>query len=76
MGMLMSAKFDSACPKCNGSIEKCDLIQFDKVTRTVLCQRCVDEFSDIRPDLGRLFDMAYEDQCAAACGLDGQDRGN
>ena len=72
MGMLMSAKFDSACPKCNGSIEKSDLIQYDKVTRTVLCQRCTDS----GPDLGRMFDMAYEDQCAAACRLDGQDRGN
>ena len=24
---------------------------------------------DSEPDLGQMFDMAYEDQCASACGL-------
>jgi len=73
MGMLMIAKFAGACGKCGVNIDAGDQITYDRNTRSSMCERCAESSG---PDLGRLFDMAYEDQCAAACGLDGQDRGN
>jgi len=72
MGMLLIARFNGTCSKCGGAVKKGEEIAYDKASRTTRCERCFDS----GPDLGQLFDMAYEDQCAAACGLDGPDRGN
>ena len=73
MGMLMIARFNGTCSKCGAVVKKGDEITYDRNTRTTKCETCSESSG---PDLGRLFDLAYEDQCAAACGLDGQDRGN
>lgn len=63
--MLMIARFNSSCHRCGAAIRKGDEIQFVKATRSVQCAKCTEQ---AEPDLARMFDMAYEDQCADACG--------
>lgn len=71
--MMLIARYNSTC-RCGAAIKKGDEIERTKSTGAIRCSRCPS--AQVAPDLGRMFDMAYEDQCAAACGLDGQDRGN
>lgn len=65
--MLMQAKFRSTCPKCERTIVRGSQIDYNRATRTAVHAECTTKQSE--PDLGRMFDMAYEDQCAEACGL-------
>lgn len=65
--MLMQARFRSTCPACNRTIPKGATIDYNRATRTATHAECASKPAE--PDLSRMFDMAYEDQCAAACGL-------
>ena len=63
--MLMNARFSSVCPTCNRRISKGAQIDYNRQTRTATHAECAKQSE---PDLAQMFDMAYEDQCAAMCG--------
>ena len=66
--MLMSARFRSTCPACQKAINKGAPIDYNRASRTAVHAECATT-KQSEPDLARMFNMAYEDQCAAQCGL-------
>ena len=65
--MLITARFASRCP-CGSNIRKGMNIEYSRSTRAVTgCPACMGSKDRAQPDY---HDMAYEDQCSAACGLD------
>ena len=68
---VMTARFASKCPTCEMVIRKGDMIQYDRRTRKAYHNRpaCVADVPEAADGVGDAFDMAWEDRCAAACGL-------
>jgi hypothetical protein len=72
---IMQSKYSGRC-SCGASFRKSATINYDRNLRKVVaCPKCkaydqtpVDT-DNREPDLGRKFDMAYEDQCRDQCGL-------
>lgn len=68
----MESRYAGRCA-CGNSFRRGAVIKYDygirKVTGCMACDKaqCVQGPSDNHPDYSN---MAYEDQCAAACGLD------
>ena len=63
--MMLIARYNSTC-KCGAPIKKGDEIERVKATGQIRCSRCP---GSNEPNLGQMFDMAYEDQCAQAAGV-------
>ncbi len=67
--MIITAKFKSLC-LCGNHCKKGEQIDYSYSTRKVIgCKACLGTKDRSEPDLGRIFDMAYEDQCRDMCGL-------
>ena len=65
----MKAKFPGVC-KCGAKFPRYAEVGYNyQSKRIVECPACKDKSRPAEPDLGRMFDMAYEDQCRDACGL-------
>ena len=66
----INAKYSGKC-KCGSTFRKGAKVEYNRATRMIeSCPNCKADFSGEESiDLGRMFDMAYEDQCRDACGL-------
>ena len=63
----MIAKYSGRC-NCGNRVKKGEEIEYNRAKKMITsCPRCEKEPG---LDLAQRFDMAYEDQCSAACGLD------
>lgn len=70
----MVAKYAGKCTCCGGSIERGEMIEYERGkgarhawVRGDLPAKCFGVLKR-EPDLGQMVDMAYEDQCAEICG--------
>ena len=63
----MQAKYSGQC-QCGARFKKGAEIEYNRIERRVTeCPACTHKHDGV--DLGRMFDMAYEDQCRDICGL-------
>ncbi len=70
---LFTARYAGCCSGCASRTMRGDLIEYDPRTKAIVkCPACRDKRGDTR--VAELVDRAYEDACAAACGLDGPGR--
>jgi len=65
----MKSRYRGKCAGCGGTIQKGEPIQYDKATRKAYHDREECTAGQVQAWEPDAFDMAYEDQCAAACGL-------
>lgn len=60
----MTARYAGRCD-CGSAVHAGEMMTFERPRRAIVaCPRCHGDTADAS-------DVAYEDQCAAACGLDG-----
>jgi len=73
MKRWIEARYNGKCA-CGSAIKRNAVIQYDSSIRKVTaCLRCNPAQASLGPSdraTGDYSDMAYEDQCAAMCGLD------
>lgn len=76
MTNIMHARYRGTCA-CGASFARGTVICYDRAARRVTaCEKCNGTAPATKANAGPdRFDMAYEDACAAACGLDGFGRG-
>jgi PHP family Zn ribbon phosphoesterase len=63
------AKYACKCDECGQSIRKGDLVVWSKAERLTVHSRCAEARGPSNVHVPDFTDIAYEDQCQAACGL-------
>lgn len=63
---IISARYKGQCKKCGAAVRLGEQVNFTRGVPGVTCLKCAPVEG---PDLGQMFDMAYEDQCAEAAGV-------
>ena len=68
MATPMQSKYRGMC-QCGASFPRGASIEYDRQSRRVTaCPKCNISGQKPAPDMARIFDMAFEDQCRDACG--------
>lgn len=65
---LIFSKYAGSCKCCGKPIQRGALIAWSR-DKGAQHPECAAKQESQAPDIGRMVDTLYEDQCAAACGL-------